>query len=132
MRFVYAGIGVIGGLLSVAAVYLFFTFAMFMGGGSGAVGKVLLYVIGACLIAALLNVVAGCMHPREAIARRLLLISAAIWPLGGLLLGFLKYADPASTVSLVATVKFVALLAVPAVLPLAAYGFARWKFEPAP
>ncbi len=40
MRFLYASIGVIGGVLSVAATYLYFMFWMFMGGDRGALGKV--------------------------------------------------------------------------------------------
>jgi hypothetical protein len=130
MRWLYACIGVIGGVLGLAAAYFFFMFAMFMGGGGGTVGTLVLYVIIAVVLAALLNLLAGLFNPRKATARWMLLISAAIWPLGAVLLGIARSFD-AGAVSAANTVMFVALLAAPALLPLAAWAFARWKFAAA-
>jgi len=127
MRFLYAVISVISGVLSLAVTYLFFTFVMFMGGGTGALQSFVFYVVGCFLLAALLNLAAGFVNPRKSAARRVLLVSAAIWPLGGALIGVTKYFD-ADGVSLASTLAFVALIAAPAVLPLMALAFACWKF----
>ncbi|MTD95984.1 hypothetical protein GIW81_16720 [Hyphomicrobium sp. xq] len=127
MRFLYATIGVLGGVLSIAATYLFLLFAMFMGGGGPNLQSVILYVIGAFLLASLINLVAGFLDPRRPLTPRLLLASASIWVLAGAFLGVFSYFASTSTVSVVETLKFVAVLLVPALLPLAAWAFARWK-----
>ena len=131
MRFLYAAIGVIGGLLSLAATYLFFVFAMFMGGGGPNLQHVIFYVICAFLLASLINLIAGFFDPRRPLTPRLLLASASIWVLAGTFLGAVGYFRATSTVGVIQTLKFLAVLVAPALLPLAAWAFARWKFPPA-
>ena len=131
MRFLYATIGVLGGVLSLAATYIFLVFAMFMGGGGPNLQHVIIYVIGAFLLASLINVVAGFLDPRRTLTPRLLLASAAIWVLAGAFLGVFGYFVSTSPVGVVETLKFMAVLMAPALLPLAAWAFARWKFPPA-
>ena len=128
MRFLYATIGVLGGVLSIAATYLFLLLAMFMGGGRPNLQHVIFYVIGAFLLASLINLVAGFLDPRRPVTSRLLLASAAIWVLAGVFLGVFGYLEPSSTVGVVQTLKFVAVLVAPALLPLAGWAFAWWKF----
>jgi hypothetical protein len=128
MRFLYATIGVLSGVLSIAATYLFFLFAMFMGGGGPNLQHVILYVIGAFLLASLINFVAGLLDPRRPLTPRLLLTSAGIWVLAGAFLGVFGYFASTSPVSVVETLKFMAVVLAPALPPLAAWAFARWKF----
>jgi hypothetical protein len=131
MRFLYATIGVLGGLLSLAATYLFFLLAMFMGGGRPTIQAVIFYVIGALLLASLINLVAGFLDPRRPSTTRLLLASAGIWLLAVAFLSVVGYADPTSSVGLLDTLKFAAIVVAPALLPLAGWAFARWQFKPA-
>jgi hypothetical protein len=128
MRFLYATIGVLSGVLSLAATYLFLLFAMFLGGGGPKLQHVILSVIGAFLLASLVNFVAGFLDPRRPLTARLLLASAAIWVLAGAFLGVFGYFVSTGPVSVVETLKFMAVLLAPALLPLAAWAFARWKF----
>jgi hypothetical protein len=128
MRYLYATIGVLGGVLSLAITYVFFLFAMFMGGGRPSLQQVVLYVIGAFLLASLINLVAGFLDPRRPLTPRLLLSSASIWVLAGAFLGVFGYFESTSTVSVVETLKFMAVVLAPSLLPLATWAFARWKF----
>jgi hypothetical protein len=128
MRFLYGSIGVIGGALSLAATYLFFIFSMFMGGEQGALGKGPFYATLMFLLAALLNLVAGFMDPHKRAPRLLLLSSACLWVLGALFLGGLGYVMH-SDKNLLDGVKFVAVVSAPALLPLAAWAVAQWKFR---
>jgi hypothetical protein len=100
----------------------------FLGGGGPKLQHVILYVIGAFLLASLINFVAGFLNPRRPLTPRLLLASAAIWVLAGAFLGVFGYFVSTGPVSVVETLKFMAVLLAPALLPLAAWAFARWKF----
>jgi hypothetical protein len=128
MRVLYAAVGVLGGLLGLAATYFFFVFAMFMGGGKGNVGAVILYVILVFLLASLINLVAGFLNPRKPLTSRLLLTSAALWLLAGAFFGIFRYTDPEYSKDLLLSMTTAAVLVAPALLPLAAWALVRWKF----
>ena len=130
MRFLYATVGVLGGLMAIAATYVFFIFAMFFGAGTRNMQAIILYVLLAFLLASLINLVAGFLNPRKPLTPRLLLASALLWLLAGTFLGIVLYTDPAKPKDLLMTLQFTALLVAPTLLPLAAWALVRWKFAP--
>lgn len=128
MRFLYAIIGLIGGVLLLAAAYVFFLFAMFMGGGTGLQASIVPFVILAFAIAALLNLVAAFLDPRRS-APRLLLASTGIWLLAAL--AFVSVPADGPAITLLDRLKLTAMMTCPALLPLAVWGLARWQFRAA-
>jgi hypothetical protein len=132
MRFLYAAVGLLGGLLGLAATYIVFIFSMFLAGRKGIVGAAILYVVLAFLLASLINLVAGLLNPRKRITSRLLLVSAALWLLAGAFLGIALYADPETSKGLLVILASSGALVALALLPLAAWTLVRWKFAGAP
>jgi len=105
--------------------------AMAYGGGRGNMQKIIPYVLLALVLASVLGLIAGFMHPRKPAARGLLVASAALWLLPAALLGVVSFIDPASTVSVAGALKAAGVIALPSLLPLAAFAVAQWRFAEA-
>ena len=130
MRFLYASVGLLGGVACLAVVYVFGLLAMTYNGGRGSMQVIFPYVLMALAVAALLTLIAAFMNPRRALPRRMLAAAATLWIGATVLFGVVSYVDPVSTVTLVAALKSAALLTAPGLLPLAALYVARLTKAP--
>ena len=125
MRFLYAVLGVLGGLLGLAFTYSFLLLLMFFGGAKGNMEHVILYVLAAFVIASILSLIAGVMRPSRPAARWLLTASAAGWIFCAVLLAVLGLTSPAGTADVFAVLKLAGVVALPSLFPLAALYVAR-------
>ena len=79
MRLLYVSLGVLGGLVCLAVLYVFGLLAMAYNGGRGSMQVILPYILMVMGAATLLTLVAAFMNPRRVRTRRLLAAGAALW-----------------------------------------------------
>jgi hypothetical protein len=125
MRFLYAVLGVLGGLLGLAFAYTFLLLLMFFGGAKGNMEHVILYVLAAFVLASILSLIAGVLRPIRPAVRWLLTASAAVWIFCAVLLAVLGLTDPAGSADVLAVLKLAGIVALPSLFPLGALYVAR-------
>ena len=130
MRFLYAVLGVLGGLLGLAFTYSFLLLLMFFGNAKGNMEHVILYVLAAFVFASILSLIGGVMRPGRLAARWLLTASAAGWIFCAVLLAVLGLTNPAGSADILAVLKLAGIVALPSLFPLAALYVARLTMAP--
>lgn len=119
MRYLFATLGLLGGIVGLVFTYFFLGLVMLMGGGSGSIRHVIFYVLLALAMASILTFVGGVMNPRRPTARWLMAVSGGVWIFSGLLLAGLRLIDTASADAVLPALTFAGLVVLPSVLPLA-------------
>ena len=119
MRIASTALGAVGGLNGLVFAWFLLAITMMAGGGNPGFAQVMLGIVAALVVASALCLAGGLLNPQKPISLKLTLASGAIWIACALLIVLLQVVGVSAQASMLDSLKFAALVALPSVFPFA-------------
>ena len=109
----------VGGLGGLVFAWFLLAITMMAGGGNPSFAQVMLGIVAALVVASVLCLVGGLLNPQRPVSLKLSLASGAIWIACALLIVLMQVVGASAQASMLDTLKFAGLVALPSVFPFA-------------